>query len=296
MKRTIWVIIAAALALLSAGCEVALIETETAVVKLSIDDRSRTRTVTPNSFNPADSYSAELKNDSDTYKAETDGSSITFENVKTGSYTITVTGTLNGQKVSEGTGSITVNANVENTATVQLEAVENAGTGTVSVTFDWSEAVKTEGFFKDMYNQGEFTFEFYRRDTNEDGSTTDTLLTAPQKASLTATSYTFTADDIPASEGFNGFFKIKQGDELVMDFGFAVFNVYAGQISVADENDENTFKITASNAPVYANSIHFTAQYGTEDPETTVTVSVTGRGSDRKALYKTVSEIGRAHV
>lgn len=289
MKRTIWVIITATLALLLAGCEVTLIETETAVVMLSIDDRSRTRTVTPNSFTPADSYSAELKNDSDTYRAETDGSSITFESVKTGSYTITVTGTLNGQKVSEGTGSITVNANAENTATVQLEAVENAGTGTVSVTFDWSEAVKTEGFFKDMYNQGEFTFEFYRRDTNEDGSTTDTLLTAPQKASLTATSYTFTADDIPASEGFNGFFKIKQGDELVMDFGFAVFNVYAGQISVADKNDENTFKITATNAPVYASSIHFTAEYGSEDPETTVTVSVTGRGSDKKVLYKTVS-------
>ncbi len=287
MRKMILLILASLVLL--ASCEVNLKEPATVSVKLSIDDRSRTRTVTPNTFNAADSYTAELKNNSETYTASSTSGSILFEDVKTGSYSITVTGTLNGQKVSEGTGSITVNANTDNTATVQLEAVENAGKGTVSVTFDWSEAVGTEGFFKDMYNQGEFTFEFYRRDTNEDGSYTDTLLTAPQTAPLTATSYTFTADDIPAAAGFNGFFRIKQGDELVMDFGFALFNVYAGQISVADENDKDTFRITAANAPSYANTIHFTASYGGEDPETTVTISITGRGSDRKALYKTIS-------
>lgn len=287
MRKMILLILASLILL--ASCEVNLKEPATVSVKLSIDDRSRTRTVTPNTFNAADSYTAVLKNNSETYTASSTSGSIIFEDVKTGSYSITVTGTLNGQKVSEGTGSITVNANTDNTATVQLEAVENAGKGTVSVTFDWSEAVGTEGFFKDMYNQGEFTFEFYRRDTNGDGSYTDTLLTSPQTAPLDATSYTFTVGDIPASEGFNGFFRIKQGDELVMDFGFALFNVYAGQISVADENDKDTFRITAANAPSYANTIHFTASYGGEDPETTVTISITGRGSDRKALYKTVS-------
>jgi len=287
MRKMIWLLLASLVLL--AGCEVDLREPATVSVKLSIDDRSRTRTVTPNTFNAADSYTAELTNGNETYKGTSTSGTISFEKVKVGSYSIKVTGTLNGQKVSEGTGSITVNANTDNTATVQLEAVENAGKGTVSVTFDWSEAVGTEGFFKDMYNQGEFTFEFYRRDTSEDGSYTDTLLTAAQKAPLDTTSYTFTASDIPASEGFNGFFKIKQGDELVMDFGFAVFNVYAGQISVADENDKDTFRITAANAPSYANTIHFTASYGEEDPETTVTISITGRGSDGKALYKTVS-------
>ncbi len=287
MRKMIWLILASLVLL--AGCEVNLREPATVSVKLSIDDRSRTRTVTPNTFNAADSYTAELTNGSETYTGTSTSGTISIKEVKVGSYSIKVTGTLNGQKVSEGTGSITVNANTDNTATIQLEAVEGEGKGTVTVTIDWSEAVNTEGFFKDMYNQGEFTFEFYRRDTSEDGSYTDTLLTSPQTAPLDATSYTFTASDIPASEGFNGFFKIKQGDELVMDFGFALFNVYAGQISVADENDKDTFRITAANAPSYANTIHFTASYGEEDPETTVTISITGRGSDGNALYKTVS-------
>lgn len=287
MRKMIWLILASLVLL--AGCEVNLKEPATVSVKLSIDDRSRTRTVTPNTFIAADSYTAELTNNTEYYKSTSDGSSISFDKVKVGKYSITVTGTLKGQKVSTGTGSITVNANTDNTATIQLEAVEGEGKGTVTVTIDWSEAVNTEGFFKDMYNQGEFTFEFYRRDANEDGGYTDTLLTSPQTAPLDATSYTFTASDIPASEGFNGFFRIKQGDELVMDFGFALFNVYAGQISVADENDKDTFRITAANAPSYASTIHFTASYGGEDPETTVTISITGRGSDKKALYKTVS-------
>ncbi len=287
MRKMIWLLLAS-LVLLT-GCEISLREPATVSVKLSIDDRSRTRTVTPNTFYAADSYTAELRNDTDTYTSTSAGSSISFEDVKVGKYSISVTGMLNGQIVSEGTGSITVNANTDNSATVQLEAVDGSGKGTVTVTIDWSEAVNTEGFFKDMYNQGAFTFEFYRRDTAQDGSCTDTLLTAAQKAPLNTTSYTFTADDIPAAEAFHGFFRIKQGDELVMDFGFALFNVYAGQISVADENDKDTFRITAKNAPAYASTIHFTAAYGADDPETTVTISVTGRGSDGNALFKTVS-------
>ncbi len=287
MRKTKWFLLFL-LALLMVSCEIKFAEPATVSVKLSIDDRSRTRTVLPAEFKTADSYTATLKNSENTYEASSDGSTISFSDVKVGNYTITVTGTLNSQKVSEGSGTITVSANTDNTATVQLNAVEDEGTGSISVTIDWSEAIKTSGFFKDMYNRGAFTFEFYRRDQNEDGTYTDTLLTKPQTAEITDTSYIFKADDIAVSEGFQGFFRIKQGDDLVMDFGFAFYRVYAGQLSVADSNDADTFKITASNAPSYANSIHFKASYGEEDPETTVVMKITGRGSDSNELYSSV--------
>ena len=291
MRKTKW-LLALILVILMVSCEISLTGPQTVSVNLSINDRSRTRTITPSSFQAADSYSATLTGVSDsslTYTAESSGESISFDKVQVGSYYITVTGTLKGKKVSEGDGSITVSANTDNTATVQLEAVEDEGTGTVSVTFDWSEAISTTGYFKDMYNTGAFTFEFYRREQNEDGTYTDTLLTAPQTAKIEDTSYTFIADDIAVSDGFQGFFKMKVDDELVMELGFATYNVYAGQISVADENDTDTFKITPSNAPSNANAVYFTLSTGESDPDTTALLTVTGRGSSGNQLYKSVS-------
>ncbi len=291
MRKTKW-LLAFLLVILMVSCEISLTGVQTVSVSLSINDRSRTRTITPSSFQAADSYTATLTGTDDsslTYSAESSGDSISFDRVQVGSYYITVTGTLKGVKVSEGEGSITVSANTDNTATVLLEAVEDEGTGTVSVTFDWSEAISTTGYFKDMYNTGAFTFEFYRREQNGDGTYTDTLLTAPQTAKIEDTSYTFVADDIAVSDGFQGFFKMKVEDELVMELGFAVYNVYAGQISVADENDTDTFRITPSNAPSNANAVHFTLETGETDPDTTALFTVTGRGSSGNQLYKSVS-------
>ena len=65
MRKMIWLLLASLMLL--AGCEISLREPATVSVKLSIDDRSRTRTVTPNTFYAADSYTAELRNDTDTY-------------------------------------------------------------------------------------------------------------------------------------------------------------------------------------------------------------------------------------
>ncbi len=299
MKRRSWLVLPLAVLLL-AGCEVNLSEEKaqavmeaTGTVRLSIIDGTNTRTVLPSSFLAADSYEATLtsKEDSErSYKARSTRASLEFEDVKVGDYTLSVTGTLNGQTVSTGKADITVYANTENTATVQLEAVTGEGTGTVSVTLNWEDAVKSEGYFKDMYESGPLTIEFYKRVSLEDGeSYEDTLLTAPQTAPDKAVSYTFTADDIPVSNGFIGFFKIKSGDEVVMELGFVDFQVYAGQTSVVDANDTDTFTVTQANAPAYASYVNVSGKYGDEDPEHSVTISVTAKGSRGNQLYSTLN-------
>ncbi len=299
MKRRSWLVLPLAVLLL-AGCEVNLSQEKaqavteaTGTVRLSIIDGTNTRTVLPSSFLAADSYEATLTSKEDeerSYKARSTRASLEFEDVRVGDYTLSVTGTLNGQTVSTGNTEITVYANTENTAAVQLEAVTGEGTGSVSVTLNWEDAVKSEGYFKDMYESGPLTIEFYKRVSSEDGeSYEDTLLTDPQTAPDRAVSYTFTADDIPVSKGFIGFFRIKSGEEVVMELGFVDFQIYAGQTSVVDSNDSDTFTVTQANAPAYASYVNVSGTYGEEDPEHSVTVSVTAKGSRGNQLYSTLN-------
>ena len=299
MKRSLWLVLPLAVLLL-AGCEMnlnsvkdAVVSEATGSVRLSIIDGTNTRTVLPAEFLSADNYEATLTSKEDSgrsYKARSTRALLEFEDVKVGEYTLSVTGTLNGQTVSTGSSDITVYANTENTATVQLEAVTGTGTGSISITLDWEDAVKSEGYFKDMYENGPLTLEFYKRVTSEDGNSyEDTLLTAPQTAPDKAVSYTFTASDIPVSKGFIGFFKIKSSDEVVMELGFVDFQIYAGQTSYVDENDADTFTVTQANAPEYANYVNVSGEYGKDDPEHTVTVSVTAKGSRGNQLYSTLT-------
>ncbi len=264
-------------------------------VTITLQNTEDDRTVMPDHLEAADSYEATLTStdnrETRSYKSSVNSgeTTISFDEVEIGSYKIDVVGTLNGQTVSRGSSTIIVSATTTNKATVQLESVVDEGTGSVSILIDWSEAAAIDGYFKDMYDYGPFTFEFYKREELSDGTTQDTLLADPQTAEKGVKSYTFNADNVPVSKGFIGFFKIKSENALVMELGFASFQIYAGQTSTPDENDKDLFKITQSNAPTYPNGVSVSAAYGANDPETEITLTFVVRGSSGNDLYSSIA-------
>lgn len=266
-----------------------------ATVTITLESETDSRTIKPDHLEAAESYEATLTStdnrEARSYKSnvEAGNTTISFDDVEIGSYKIDVVGLLNGQSVSRGSSSIIVSATTTNKATVQLESVLDEGTGSISILIDWSEASTIDGYFKDMYDYGPFTFEFYKREELGDGTTKDTLLSDPQTAEKGVTSYTFNCGNIPVSKGFIGFFKIKSGDALVMELGFASFQIYAGQTSTPDDNDKDLFKITQSNAPTYPNGVSVSAEYGDNDPETEITLTFAVRGSKGNDLYSSIN-------
>lgn len=270
------------------------VESTTGKVSITMGNDSAYRTVKPEEFIEADTYKAELtpeKGEGKSYSSSAaKGEAITFDSVLVGSYKVSVTGYTNGQKTAEGSSNLSVSANTTNTTTVHLSAVSDEGTGSISIDIDWSEAVKDEGYFRDMWSEGPFTLAFYKREQTGDSTYTDTLL-GSQTAVNGATHYTFKADDIAVSKGFIGFFKILSGDELVMELGFCSFQIYAGQISLVDENDSETFKVTQSNAPQSADKVNAELTYGTADPETELTLTITARGTKGNALFRSVNAV-----
>ncbi|MDY5932169.1 MAG: Ig-like domain-containing protein [Candidatus Ornithospirochaeta sp.] len=288
-KNTILIAVMALLLIFSCDMNPVDGETTTSLSVTVSDAELNERTLLPNAAVVPDNYKARLlQNGEEKYSAVSASGTILFGSVRIGDYDIVVDGYKGSTLVSSGTSSISLSANGENTATIALKLLTQGEglTGSIEVKFDWSAVVNSNGYFKDMYDKGQFSFELYERKT-VDGKGVDTKIGNTQTAPANATSYIFRQDGIPVSNGFLGIFKMKVGNDLVMEFGPSSFQIYSGHVSRPDANDASLFTITSSNAPTYSNEVAFSVDYG-EDPETQLKVDATVRGTKNNLLYHSV--------
>lgn len=230
------------------------------------------RTIAPSTLTRPTYYSATLTNSDNTYSAESESGELSFNDVFVGDYKVAVYGydKKGGSLIyrSEGDNTLSVTVKGANTISIQMFLVNDEGTGTVKVNLDWTEATNTEGLVKDKYLDNAFIFDLYKVD--EDKKTT---LLATKTAEKGAKSYLFEASNIAVSNGFTGYFDIsyeQDGEKfLLMRTSTAVFQVYAGQTSVPDDNDAALFIINAENMPDYFNVLDFEIGYSNGDEKET---------------------------
>jgi len=211
------------------------------------------------------------------YTVNTSGShsSITIESVLIGLYRVTVEGFDHTQKTMEGTASgyLSVSPNGTNAATVAMKALSNAGTGSLEISFDWTEVAETNDSIKEAIAANSLKFELFVADSegkyvSQGKKTADTGKTVE----------TFTWTNLAATSGSGAYFKVLGNEDVVLCSNFlsTTLQVYAGQVSVPDANEtriNGAFVLSAGYLANAKNVYDVTWTYDENDPAHSIVVS-----------------------
>ena len=162
----------------------------------------------PNGFSETKRYESSEKN-----------FTFTFNNIKLGTYAVTVEaiGKVGTDPVLSGSGDkyLVVTANGENTVNVNLDFIsDSSSTGSVALTFDWANLATTNETIKNVMAKGGLVFILYYYDI-----TTSSWKEADRSDATgnTATNFKFVVDNLPCSTGLRLKYALATSDDLVLN-------------------------------------------------------------------------------
>lgn len=301
MKKTTRMVMLLLLALLALFSCNNMTET-TGKVRLYVKSAD-TRTIMPDKFSDVVKYDISLTSKSSQEKKEfnnlvpSDDGSVELTGITMGTYTVSVIGYDEyGTKTctnASDTADLVIKPGETSSLRIQMEALYSEGTGSLEVTFDWSDLGKdTATPFNDALKDGSLTFQLLYIDYDEDGALSITKKDT-QTVDVTdgKTSYTFTANNLEATKGQTIAFNILDKDGTVVAYKkfSSVLQIAAGQTSSPDENDSSLFYITNETAPSYVRNIYGASWTLNEDnPQTSVIVSWKNPASGDDVLIESV--------
>ena len=202
--------------------------------------------------------------------------SLSITDVKIGTYSVTVDGYDGSMKTMTGTSTtnLSVTPSGTNSCTVDMEAINTEGTGSITVTFDWTDVSTSVTAMKDALAKGAISFDLMMDHTGAFVSQ------GKKTAEKTSTKQSFTWSDIPSSTGtVSAYFVVRDSEDYILCGNFLSMNVqvYAGQTSVPDANEtltDGAYVLSSaylSNAKnVYDVAYDYT---GVQDPSTSVRIT-----------------------
>lgn len=206
---------------------------------------------------------------------------LTLSNVATGYYTVMISG-YNEASMRTMTGTSStyfhVTADGTNNVAVTMKALNsdenNEGlTGSLSVDFDWSAVSTSNDIMISSLKKGALTFELFMRTMGtSEAYTSVSKQTVP---TATQTTFTFKADGIPVTSGDIAYFKIydAEGTVITPNFLLLTVQIYAGQTSVGDANEPDTYTITANNLTDPKNVYDVSWDYAAGAADSSVVIS-----------------------
>lgn len=246
-----------------------------------------TRTIMPDAFSDVAKYDISLTSKSSQEKKEFKDvvpkeGAVELTGITMGTYTVSVIGyDEKGTKTcisASDTADLVIKPGETSSLRIQMEALYSEGTGSLEVTFKWSDLGKdTATPFNDALKGGSLIFQLLYIDYSEDGALSITKK-VEQTVDVTdgKTSYTFIANGLDATKGQTIAFNILDKDGIVVAYKkfSSVLQIAAGQTSRPDENDSSLFYITNETAPSYVRNIYGASWALNEDnPQTSVIVS-----------------------
>ena len=214
-----------------------------------------------------------------------------FENVKLGTYTVSIQGlgrdakpVLNGS----GTENLSVSAVGTNSVSVDLAPIsDNRYTGAVSMTFDWADlAISNETVISSMENGG-LVFILYRYD---DVASEWVEAGRSPATGTEATRYEFVVDGLPVSTGLRLKYALSNASGVMLNpiLTTPIAQVYANLTSVQDANGDRVYRISANEISSATNVKDVSWTYG-PDEGTSVIVSWKNQIFDSESLFDYVT-------
>ena len=268
MKKNIILAFLVILVLFSA-CKENPTTVDKASVRLTIDGvKKATRTIVPD-VPEFDKFTVKLKaGGEDKYTQDFDASSsIVLNDVRIGTYDITVDAYSSDSLIASGSSRLEVKPVGVNSATIKLD-YSDKGKGSFSVTIDWSElSLDNDNPLANAINSNLLGFVAYDQETNAPYS--DAKIQWVND--FTKTKYTYTQQDVPTTKGDRIFFRIytriDNKEQAIADTFNTSIIIVPNVTSIVDSNEKNNFKLSDENIISYISNVtDVSATINSEDP------------------------------
>jgi len=268
MKKNIILAFLVILVLFSA-CKENPTTVDKASVRLTIDGvKKATRTIVPD-VPEFDKFTVKLKaGGEDKYTQDFDASSsIVLNDVRIGTYDITVDAYSSDSLIASGSSRLEVKPVGVNSATIKLD-YSDKGKGSFSVTIDWSElSLDNDNPLANAINSNLLGFVAYDQETNAPYSDAQIQWVTD----FTKTEYTYTQQDIATTKGDRIFFRIytriDNKEQAIADTFNTSIIIVPNVTSIVDSNEKNNFKLSDENIISYISNVtDVSATINSEDP------------------------------
>ena len=268
MKKNIILAFLVILVLFSA-CKENPTTVDKASVRLTIDGvKKATRTIVPD-VPEFDKFTVKLKaGGEDKYTQDFDASSsIVLNDVRIGTYDITVDAYSSDSLIASGSSRLEVKPVGVNSATIKLD-YSDKGKGSFSVTIDWSElSLDNDNPLANAINSSLLGFVAYDQETNAPYSDAQIQWVTD----FTKKEYTYTQQDVPTTKGDRIFFRIytriDNKEQAIADTFNTSIIIVPNVTSIVDSNEKNNFKLSDENIISYISNVtDVSATINSEDP------------------------------
>ncbi len=268
MKKNIILAFLVILVLFSA-CKENPTTVDKASVRLTIDGvKKATRTIVPD-VPEFDKFTVKLKaGGEDKYTQDFDASSsIVLNDVRIGTYDITVDAYSSDSLIASGSSRLEVKPVGVNSATIKLD-YSDKGKGSFSVTIDWSElSLDNDNPLANAINSSLLGFVAYDQETNAPYSDAQIQWVND----FTKKEYTYTQQDVPTTKGDRIFFRIytriDNKEQAIADTFNTSIIIVPNVTSIVDSNEKNNFKLSDENIISYISNVtDVSATINSEDP------------------------------
>ena len=268
MKKNIILAFLVILVLFSA-CKENPTTVDKASVRLTIDGvKKATRTIVPD-VPGFDKFTVKLKaGGEDKYTQDFDASSsIVLNDVRIGTYDITVDAYSSDSLIASGSSRLEVKPVGVNSATIKLD-YSDKGKGSFSVTIDWSElSLDNDNPLANAINSSLLGFVAYDQETNAPYSDAQIQWVND----FTKKEYTYTQQDVPTTKGDRIFFRIytriDNKEQAIADTFNTSIIIVPNVTSIVDSNEKNNFKLSDENIISYISNVtDVSATINSEDP------------------------------
>ncbi len=256
MKKNIILAFLVILVLFSA-CKENPTTVDKASVRLTIDGvKKATRTIVPD-VPEFDKFTVNLKaGGEDKYTQDFDASSsIVLNDVRIGTYDITVDAYSSDSLIASGSSRLEVKPVGVNSATIKLD-YSDKGKGSFSVTIDWSElSLDNDNPLANAINSSLLGFVAYDQEKNAPYSDAQIQWVND----FTKKEYTYTQQDVPTTKGDRIFFRIytriDNKEQAIADTFNTSIIIVPNVTSIVDSNEKNNFKLSDENIISYISNV-----------------------------------------
>ena len=218
-------------------------------------------------------------------------SEFVFENVRLGTYTVSIQGLgRDARPVLNGSGieNLAVSASGTNAVTVDLAPIsDNTYTGSVSMTFDWADLALSNETVQHSMENGGLVFILYRYD---ESSSAWVEAGRSEATGTEATRFEFVVDGLPVSTGLRLKYALADSAGVMINpiLTTPIAQVYANLTSKQDINGEKIYSISANEISAATNVKDITWTYG-PDEGTSVIVGWKNQMFDSESLFDYVT-------
>ena len=186
-----------------------------------------------------------------------------FDNIRLGTYTVIVQGigTSSDVPVVNGTSDdyLTVTANGANTVNVTLGLISENGeseyTGSVQMTFDWTDLAITNATIQEAMEDGGLVFILYRYDASSSRWVEEDRSEA---TGTDATTFTYKADGLPVSTGLQLKYALATADNVMLNpiLTTPIAQIYSGLTSIQKGKDGSYVYVISENEISSATNVY----------------------------------------